>query len=282
MNKIIMIASRETNYIYHMLSVARCGYDNDYGAKHRSDYPEEDLAVLKKHERLITCAGGSHWGELYTLMLCYPAAEWAGDAKSFYGEIIRQADSGDVPEQYLALAPAAREIADVMVRHYDRYVNQIWPEDRRLLEDYISRVMPLFERSGFSERAETAVGCTLPTEAFYPTMVTSVQHGAEAIDISKDRDVFGITRSPEDSFLFIGHEFIIYLLKQALHEEDAFRRFETWEATEALAEYYLRELTGKTLFSGTEKWLDLYSQCAGDAGKSAAALYREALARLDH
>ena len=99
MNKIKMIADRETNYIYHMLSVAQCGYDNGYGAKYRGDYPEEDLAALKKHERLITCAGGSHWGELYTLMLCYPAAHWTGDAKSFYREIIRQAYSGDLPEQ---------------------------------------------------------------------------------------------------------------------------------------------------------------------------------------
>jgi hypothetical protein len=49
MNKIKMIADRETNYIYHMLSVAKCGYNNDYGAKYRSDYPEEDLVKLKKH-----------------------------------------------------------------------------------------------------------------------------------------------------------------------------------------------------------------------------------------
>ena len=90
MNKIRMIASRKANYIYHMLSVARCGYDNDYGEKYRGDYPQEDLALLKKHEGLITCAGGSHWGELYTLMICWPIAEWTGDAKSFYQEIIDQ------------------------------------------------------------------------------------------------------------------------------------------------------------------------------------------------
>ena len=184
MNKIRMIADREANYIYHMLSVARCGYDNDYGAKFRGDYPLEDLALLKKHEGLITCAGGSHWGELYTLMICWPIAEWTGDAKSFYREIIDQADRGEVPEHYLALAPAAREIAEVMVRNYDHYVRGIWPEDSRLLEDYIARVMPLFERDGFTERAEAVVGCKLPVEAFCPTMVTSVRGGAEAIDIS--------------------------------------------------------------------------------------------------
>ena len=119
MNKIQPIASRETNYIYHMLSVARCGYDNAYGAKYRGDYPADDLSVLKKHEKLITCAGGSHWGGLYTLLICYPAAKWQGTAKEFYREIIRQADAGEVPDHYLSLAPAAREIASVMAMHYD-------------------------------------------------------------------------------------------------------------------------------------------------------------------
>ncbi|MBR5344350.1 MAG: hypothetical protein IK127_00800 [Clostridia bacterium] len=277
MNKIRMIANQDANYVYHMLSVARCGYDNDYGAKYRGAYPAEDLAVLKRHERLITCSGGEHWGELYTLMLCYPIAMWQGDAKSFYLEIIRQADDGEVPEQYLSLAPAAREIAVVMAKHYDRYVRDIWPEDRQAIEAHISAAMPLFENSAFTDRAEALVGCTLPAECFRATMVASVEHGAEAIDISEDQDVFGISRRPEDSFLFIGHEFIIYLLKFALRETDAFRRFETWAMTEGLAEYYLKKLTGQFCFQGAQPYADFYEQCERERSFTAAELYRKAL-----
>ena len=277
MNKIRLIASRETNYIYHMLSVARCGYDNDYSAKYRDLYPAEDLAILKKHEKLITCAGGSHWGGLYTLLLCYPAAKWQGTAKSYYLEIIRQADAGEVPDHYLPLAPAAREIASVMEKHYDHYTEHIWPEQRRILEAYCAQVTALFEESRFSERAEEAVGCALPAAAFHPTMVNSIEHGAEAIDISEDQDVFGIARDPETAFRFIGHEFIIYLLKHALREEDAFGRFETWEMTEALAEHYLKELTGQYFFTGTKQWARLYSRCAESGEHTAAGLYRKGM-----
>ena len=277
MNKIQMIASRETNFIYHMMSVARCGYDNEYGKRWRGDYTAEDLSVLKQHASLITCEGGKHWGKLYTLMLCYPAAFWPGTAKSFYEEIIRQADAGEVPEQYLPLAPAAREIAVVMVKCYDHYAECIWPEDRQILEAYIARVIPLFEESRFTDRAEEMLGCTLPVEAFHPTMVASIQGGAEAIDISQDQDVFGISRDPETNFRFIGHEFIIYLLKEALKNEDAFRRFETWSLTEGLAEYYLLRLTGKTCFPGAERYIDLYTSLDRE-GLTAADLYRQALA----
>ena len=111
---------------------------------------------------------------------------------------------------------AAREIASVMEKHYDHYTEHIWPEQRRILEAYCAQVTALFEESRFSERAEEAVGCALPAAAFHPTMVNSIEHGAEAIDISEDQDVFGIARDPETAFRFIGHEFIIYLLKHAL------------------------------------------------------------------
>lgn len=47
MNKIHFTANKDTNYIFHMLSVAKCGYDNQYGDKYKSLYPNEDLTVLK-------------------------------------------------------------------------------------------------------------------------------------------------------------------------------------------------------------------------------------------
>ena len=35
MNKIRFEIDPNINYLYHMLSVARCGYDNDYGRRYR-------------------------------------------------------------------------------------------------------------------------------------------------------------------------------------------------------------------------------------------------------
>ena len=109
-------------------------------------------------------------------------------------------------------------------------------------------------------------------------MVTSIQNGAEAIDISGHGDIFGISRSPRGQFSFHRAFFYhSYLLKQALRGEDAFRRFETWELTEGLAEYYLKELTGKTLFAEAGKWNNLYARYAREGNPSTAELYRKAL-----
>ncbi len=33
MNKIVFAVNKDTNYVFHMLSVSKCGYDNAYGEK---------------------------------------------------------------------------------------------------------------------------------------------------------------------------------------------------------------------------------------------------------
>lgn len=274
-----MIANRETNFVFHMLSVARCGYDNSYGTKYRKDYPEQLLNTLKKHEQLITCSGGNHWGKLYTPLISIPACG-SVSAKEYYQEFLRRINSGEAPEyctDHRLFLPAA-EIADTMSRCYNHYISQIWPNDMVTLETYIAETMPLFERSELSARAEDLVGCNLPAECFLATMVASTEDGAEAIDISENQDVFGVARAPEWAFRFISHEFIIFLLKRALHGEDAFRRLETWGLTEGLAEYYCKQLTGYAGFPCVSQYTAFYEEQKKNASSSAVELYRKALA----
>ena len=84
-----------------------------------------------------------------------------------------------------------------------------------------------------------------------------------------------IGRSAADEARFIGHEFIIYLLKEALKNENAFRGFATWPATEGLAEFYLQRLLGPGwIHPDYAEYIALYEAMAP---APAADLYREAL-----
>lgn len=271
MNTLRFIANPDTNYVFHMLSVARVGYDNAYGARFRSDYPEEDLAVLKGYEELLTVCGGEHCGELYHMMVTLPACA-EQSAKEYYVALLDEAISGPVPPEAEVYRPIVADICRVMIRHYDDYVARIWPGQEADIRRYIPQVEARFASSDFTARAVELVGCGLPGETFTATMVTSVENGAEAIDISKQLDVFGIVRNPVDAFYFIGHEFIIYLLKNALKDENAFRAFETWPITEGMAEYYLKRILGDTrFFTEQAKIVDFLEQ---QPELPAAELYR--------
>ena len=285
MNKIRFEIDPNVNYLYHMLSVARCGYDNDYGAKYRPLYPAEELAVFADNSELLTIQGGVHWGELYSLLIFNPAG-YAESLPDYYGEVLATCESiraGVIPEwvdepliPYTALIG---QLSQILLKHREGYLRDIFPGERARIAEAIAPVQAWFWTHDFTARAEELVGCELAAEAFTATMVSSVAHGPEAIDLTPEKDLFGIDRSTMDAVYFIGHEFIIYLLKSALREEDAFRSNATWPLTEALAEYYLKRLMGDTrFFDGQREWRMFYERQA--PGLTAVQLYRLALQEL--
>lgn len=64
MNKLKFISRLEVNYVFHIFSVAKCGYDNDYGRKYRNLYDEKDFDVFAENKTKLTIEGGSHAGKL--------------------------------------------------------------------------------------------------------------------------------------------------------------------------------------------------------------------------
>ena len=285
MNKIRFEINPNINYLYHMLSVARCGYDNDYGAKYRPLYPTEELAAFADNSELLTIQGGVHWGDLYSLLIFNPAG-YAESLPDYYGEVLATCVSiraGVIPEwvdeSLVPYTDLIGRLSEILLKHRDAYLRDIFPGEREKIAAAIVPVQAWFEANGFTDRAEALIGCELPAEAFTATMVSSVAGGPEAIDLTAEKDLFGIERSAMDAVYFIGHEFIIYLLKNALREEDAFRSNATWPLTEALAEYSLQRIMGDTrFFGGQRQWRMFYEQ--QDSGLTAVQLYRLALQEL--
>lgn len=277
MNKIKFTANKDTNYVFHMLSVAKCGYNNEYGERYRGLYPKEDLEVLKSYESMITVCGGEHCGELYGLLAAQPACAYM-PAKEYYAGLIQMIDNNEVPEESIKYIDTVRDISEIMIKYYDHYCDEIWKTEEQKITSYIPEVLEMFEKSDFTQKAEDLLGTILPTESFTAAMVSSVKGGAEAIDISNEQDVFGIDRASKDTFCFIGHEFIIYLLIEALKDEPAFKTLSTWNQTEGLAEFFLRQLLGETLpWSECQKYIDLYEKWWNEGCRSTVELYRKAI-----
>lgn len=257
MSKICVEINPITNYIFHVLSVAGVGYDNEYGRRWRHTLPENDIAVLRKYERQLTVKGGEHCGE-------------------WYGSLVCEAARGDVlPEVYYASMddPDMAEVCRMLGGHYQDYLRDVYPETLRELEPYAAQLQQLLDESDLISRAEALVGVSIP--AFRVMLCNSLAGGAEAIDISPDQDVFGSGSTPRQKMLFIVHEYIIYLLKKALAGTAAFQTWDTWRITEGLAEYYLtRFCEGAGAFRQMQDVVDFYSQ--QKPGLTARELYLRA------
>ena len=271
MHKIRLFINKETSFVYHMLSVSQCGYENAHGAKYRHLYPAEDLDALKRYENLLTVSGGEHCGALYWHLVCLPARGNIS-ARQYYENFQK-----DLPEHLSVYTDAISSICAVITRSYPVYEVEVWPESRQSIEDYIRPLAEKFAHCNFTEAAEREVGIGLETPVFYAIMTDSMENGPEAIDISPDQDVFSITRPVEDNFRFIAHEYIIYLLKAALRGTSAFQNYHTWEITEALADYYLSRILGETgIFSRNHRWVAFYEAMAPQTSPSARYLAAEA------
>ena len=277
MNKIRFAANKDTNYVFHMLSVSKCGYDNAYSNHYAPLYPQEDLAILKKYEKLITVCGGEFCGALYGVIVC-GAACGKSSAKDYYTELLQKVHNSDIPDVLSEHSNAISQISAIMIKHYDYFIENIWSRERAKITEYIPTVQYLFQETDFTEKAEAAVDGNLPHDFFTATLVTSIENGAEAIDISDEQDVFGIERTPLDALYFIGHEFIIYLLFDALKEEYAFKELNTWNISEGLAEYYLKQILGDTRFFIThENYVRFFEQINSQKQLGTVELYRKGI-----
>ena len=265
--------------MYHMLSVAKCGYDNDYGRKYRGLYAEEDLQVLKAHESMITVSGGEHCGELYGLLVVEPAQAKV-TAKEYYESLLTMIAEDTVPEEGRKYISVVEPIAKIMIKYYDSYAETIWPVEKEAIEAYIPQVQAAFDENHFTEQAEATAELTLQSEFFIATMVNSIQDGAEAINISEEQDVFGITRTVRDSVYFIAHEFIIFLLIREFICLEVEEGRNTYEALEGLAEFYLKQTLGETgFFHDMDDYIRFYEDQVKQGSKTAVELYNAAMAR---
>ena len=277
MNKIKFIANRETNYIFHMLSVSKCGYDNSYRDAYKHLYSQEDLAVLKNNEDLLTIRGGEHVGKL--MWIIASGAMGNVPAKELYQLYVQKIYDGDYPQDLSEYKELILQICNVMIKHYDYYVENIWNIEKEKIEKANLEFQKLFDESDFTEKAEKLLGCKLSQDFFIATMVSSIKGGPEAIVMGADddakQDIFDINKAPLDVFHFVGHEFIIFLLMQELKDVN---ELDDWKRFESLAEYYLIQILGNSrgFFDDMKDYIEFYETCNKDKNLSAVELFKKA------
>jgi len=307
MNKIKTKVSRGANFVYHMLSVAKCGYDNEYGRMHAGKHSSDDLRLLKDNEKLLTVSGGEHCGELYGIFVATPASldspavEYyhslkllfeTGDTQKFVDawkiqsletmpETEAQAKevAGHMHNSFSHLRPQLISLSDVMISNYSIYCNEVWVQSKPELVEYAEGIQQLFEADNVTERLEMLVGVSLKSN-FYASFCNSIKGGAQAIDIPNCQDIFGIDKGYEKTKKFIAHEYAIFLLMQALVVEfDLSNTMKYWRHLEGLAEFYLGMTLGESgIFADVQPIIDFYkNEYSENPRETAVGLFAKAI-----
>ena len=247
MGKIQCVYDRDNNFFFHLMSVAKVGYDNAYGEKYCSSMLKEDIASLKKYEKELTMKGGEYNGKLFWTGM------YAGNAQE---AITRIQTEGGFPG-FESYTDALLEIFGIFIKYHDVYCEEIWPEEEKLLDQTARGWQKRFDEEGLDEKAEKLVGIESKS-IFFASLISSIGHGVEAIIYeTEDGNIYDLLSTDRDynsaRAMFL-HEYIISLLGKKIPFA-----IENYERYEGLAEYYTEELIGKTYnFTDMNKYIEFY------------------------
>ena len=247
MGKIQCVYDRDNNFFFHLMSVAKVGYDNAYGEKHQNSISAEDIAVLKKYEKELTMKGGEYNGKLFWTGM------YAGNAK----DAIERIQTGEGFPGFESYEGALLEIFGIFLKYHDDYCERIWPDEELHLAGTAQEWQKKFDEERLDEKAEKLVGID-SARTFFASLISSIEHGVEAILYESEDgnvyDLFSVDRDYNSAKAIFLHEYIITLLEKKISFS-----IETYDRYEGLAEYYTEELIGKTYnFSDQDKYIEFY------------------------
>ena len=247
MEKIQCVYDRDNNFFFHLMSVAKVGYDNAYGEKYHDSMSEEDIAALKKYEKELTMRGGEYDGKLFWTGM------YAGNARDAIDKIRNE---GGFPG-YESYTEELLEIFNIFLKYHDDYCEKIWPGEERRLAKVAREWQTKLDEERLDEKAEKLVGIGSET-IFCASLIGSIEHGVEAILYETGDgniyDLFSIDRDYNSARAMLLHEYIITLLGKRIPFS-----IETYDRNEGLAEYYTEELIGRTYnFTCMEKYIEFY------------------------
>lgn len=273
MYKLKITISKPANYIYHMLSVSKVGYDNSYGEKYRSIHNKDYLTLLKKYEELLTVKGGEHCGMLYVLLVAKPAtADNISSLREYFDSLIDLFTNNN-PEETASRYPdldrvfldegvnSFEEVFEFCLNTFNDYSDEIinlskillnditiyeknvWNYESKVLLDFKNRLILDFDKTNdLVSKWENQLNKKMLVDNFEVVIVNSIEGGAQAIDISNTKDVFNINENIKSLIGFISHEIGTYIIFQNIPLSMRENMQKYWLCIESLATYHNQQL----------------------------------------
>jgi hypothetical protein len=264
------------NYAFHLMAVARIGFESGYADRYASSVIPEDLDFLRNHRDILTFGGGST-SELVAPIIAWPAyfnLDTREALKKQFDLLDRAFSSNDTApflsryapqikklekwwytindELLKLLAPQNDLIQDlgrIVVRNFDKYRSQVWPKEMPRLQEVAADIDSHFDNLDRIGQWEKITGRTFEFDVYHIVLCSAIENGPNANSLGYDQVVF-YSGSPRESMMqFISHEIGTHILIGMLKEVAAINRFEfrdLYDGYELLSRYYNTRLLGRT------------------------------------
>ncbi len=227
------------NYLFHLLAVARAGYDSDYADRHRTTIREDDLRFLEQHRQLLSFGEGSG-GALCSFALFMPIMldlDNRGSIDEMFRLVLESLRAGNCDrlferyrhkcEQLHAtwFAPTPAEIsacgqhssaveryADIVYRNWNNYQLQVWPAECRNILNVAATINEHFGKANIIADWERLTGREYRAARCKILLCSALANGPNANSMGYDRIVFWSGKELAWTLDFISHEVGTHLL----------------------------------------------------------------------
>jgi hypothetical protein len=282
------------NYVFHLLAVARAGFDSEYADKYNDTIIPDDLELIKNRGKDITFGSGS---ELIGPIAAWPAYFNLDSMETLqeYFELLDEALSNDdfqpfldryashikkmekwwyslevdILKMFVPQRNLIRSLGDALIRNIDTYINKVWPVEKSDMIEVANHINGYFDKTDRIEQWEQITGLVFEFDVYEIVLCSAIKNGPDANSLAYDRVIFYSGSEREAMTEFISHEIGTHILIGMLKKVAGTEQFEfpvLYEAYELLARHYNTIILGRSPlgysmsnFHVTE-YLDIYKK----------------------
>jgi hypothetical protein len=257
------------NYSFHLMAVARVGFDSEYADEYHDSVLPDDIAFMQEHKELITFGAGTG-GDLVDILPGLPAnfnidskkaleeyfsllATGTGDGDfrpfldrySLFFEKLQCWIGAVIDEKALKPFTAYHEIitrlGEIAVANFDRYIDNVWISEEPKLSKTASKVNDYFDNLDRIGQWEKQTGIEFKFDLYQILLCGAIKGGPDADSLGYDRVVFYHGSPMKEICQFVSHEIGTHLFIDDFRKLAGSNRFayaDLYEAMECLAHYY--------------------------------------------
>lgn len=297
--------SETVSYIFHMFSVAKVGYDNEYGNDYKALHPSDDLEFLKSIEGDLIVIDGQSKGQLSSLWILAASLDTLDELELYFSTIHHAIDGEDITEEEMVVLnkiladlqthgnlvtvdqlikslgnyhhATTKTLSQVFIDNIDIYQSNVQKNEQSKVESYIERFEEEKSLDNRIAALENLVGLTYAEKEFVVQLTNSTADGPNANNTGFDSNQF-YTFDFDVLDEFINNEMIYFMLIQ----NDEIKKLTKNHSDaniylESLAEYYNREYYNRNTLSQTQGDETIIEYYKANSELSAVELFQSAL-----
>jgi hypothetical protein len=271
---VLFTARLGPNFLWHMLAVARIGYDSEYADRFADSIGAKHLELLRRNAARLKFGGGE-MGDLAQIVTMLPAwlhLESRSDFERYFLTLDRCQQEGsfrafseafpaaDWTDKFYADLPgrtfpaADREyrqivagVAAAYLESFEAYELRIWPTARRELAPRILELTQHFAAKDYIKAWGDTLGLPFQTSTYEIVLCHSNKNGPDYNSLGYGGNLFFYDKPFVRTYQFVSHEIGTHLLTDSMLEVSRSERYAKagiYGCFEVLAMFWNRKILG--------------------------------------